>query len=217
MRRGFTLVELMIVVAIIGILAAMAIPNFIIFQAKSKQSEAKTNLKAIFASEKTHFAEADTYGNFSGIGFAPERGNRYAYTVQTPVGESQSRVTSVEPDKTTLLGFDQIQVDCYRLLGGPCSAVTPAAPIPGGAVAYAQPTMIPEPGVTTPPLSPGLVTGQSGSAVARAVGNVDNDSGNDAWEVGMALSLTIPPGICGETYSAPSGQPINSWNDTICD
>ncbi|MBI2370572.1 MAG: prepilin-type N-terminal cleavage/methylation domain-containing protein, partial [Deltaproteobacteria bacterium] len=45
-RQGFTLIELMIVVAIIGILAAIAIPNFLRFQAKSKQSEAKTNLAA---------------------------------------------------------------------------------------------------------------------------------------------------------------------------
>ncbi|MEE8448345.1 MAG: prepilin-type N-terminal cleavage/methylation domain-containing protein [Thermodesulfobacteriota bacterium] len=78
-QKGFTLIELMIVVAIIGILAAIAIPNFLKFQAKAKQSEAKTNLKAAFVAEKAHFAEKDTYDVFSVIGFAPEQGNRYTF------------------------------------------------------------------------------------------------------------------------------------------
>jgi type IV pilus assembly protein PilA len=79
--KGFTLIELMIVVAIIGILAAIAIPNFLRYQAKTKQSEAKTNLSAIFTSEVAYFGERDTYGTVATIGWAPEGHTRYLYSV----------------------------------------------------------------------------------------------------------------------------------------
>jgi hypothetical protein len=60
----------MIVVAIIGILAAIAIPNFLRYQAKSRQSEAKTNLGAVFVGETAYFSENSRYGSFSEIGYA---------------------------------------------------------------------------------------------------------------------------------------------------
>lgn len=84
--KGFTLIELMIVVAIIGILAAIAIPNFLRYQAKTKQSEAKTNLGSIFTSQVTYFGENDTYAGAIGagsLGWAPEGTTRYAYSVTT--------------------------------------------------------------------------------------------------------------------------------------
>src|SRR5581483_9733545 len=64
LMKGFTLIELMIVVAIIGILAAIAIPNFIKFQARSKQSEAKANMKAMFTAEKAFYQEKDRFSTF---------------------------------------------------------------------------------------------------------------------------------------------------------
>lgn len=58
---GFTLVELMVVVAIIGILSAIAVPNFKKYQAKSKQSEAKIQLAALYSGEIGAQADYDTY------------------------------------------------------------------------------------------------------------------------------------------------------------
>ncbi len=68
LRGGFTLIELMIVVAIIGILAAIAIPNFVRFQLRSKSSEGKTNLAAIRTAEESYFAE---YGNYIVTSISP--------------------------------------------------------------------------------------------------------------------------------------------------
>ena len=62
-NEGFTLIELMIVVAIIGILAAIAIPNFLNYQCKAKQSEAKQSLGTIAKSQEAYLAEYDTYAD----------------------------------------------------------------------------------------------------------------------------------------------------------
>ena len=63
-RKGFTLIELMIVVAIIGILAVVAIPGYMAYIASSKTSEAKDNLKGIADGASAYFqAVHDASGN----------------------------------------------------------------------------------------------------------------------------------------------------------
>jgi type IV pilus assembly protein PilA len=69
-----------VTVATIGVLAAIAIPNFLKFQARSRQSEAKTNLKTLYVAQKSYFAEYGKYGrSFNECAFSPEPGARYLY------------------------------------------------------------------------------------------------------------------------------------------
>lgn len=77
-ESGFSLVELMVVVAIIGILASLAIPSVGKYMAKARQSEAKTQLSSIYTAEKAFYAEYTAYHSmFGAVGYSPEGKLRY--------------------------------------------------------------------------------------------------------------------------------------------
>lgn len=70
-NRGFSLIELMVVVAIMGVLAAIGIPQFAKFQAKARQSEAKGHLSAMFTAQTSFKSEWNQYtSDIKNAGFA---------------------------------------------------------------------------------------------------------------------------------------------------
>jgi prepilin-type N-terminal cleavage/methylation domain-containing protein len=80
-EQGFTLIELMIVVGIIGILVAIAAPNFSRYQSKARQTEAKIALAAIYGGEISFYSEYSAYiSSFDAVGYAPEGDKRFYAT-----------------------------------------------------------------------------------------------------------------------------------------
>ncbi len=134
-QKGFSLVELMVVVAIIGVLASIAIPQVNKFIAKSRQSEAKTNLSSYYTAQKSFQAEYAVYdGRFGAIGYTPEGQMRYnvglaavGYTATLAANGFGSTVT-----------FAQTNTAAYcPASGGACTIVNGVGNTAPGAVAGA--------------------------------------------------------------------------------
>jgi|GEM_PF-1141662 prepilin-type N-terminal cleavage/methylation domain-containing protein len=101
LRKGFTLVELMVVIVIIGILAALAIPRFLGATNKAKATEFKPVLKQIYTLEEAYRQESagGVYGTFSKIAWdVPSGSNTYFwYGAGADVATSLTSDTGAAP------------------------------------------------------------------------------------------------------------------------
>ncbi len=109
---GFTLIELMIVVGIIGLLSAIAIPNFLSYQARSRRSEAYVNLAAVARLQNTYHAEI---GEFFEAGAWPNYAAYGGLSARKMEWDAASEVAYAElgwrPEGRVFYTYDTITAD----------------------------------------------------------------------------------------------------------
>lgn len=107
---GFTLIELMLVVAIIGSMAAIAIPSFVRYQLRAKRSEAYANLEAIAKSQNAYFATNGLYDN-SG---APQPGGGLGPAKRTWTAGADAAFARLgfRPEGNVYFDYDVVAAGC---------------------------------------------------------------------------------------------------------
>ncbi len=100
----------------LGVLSAIAIPNFIRFQARARQAECHTNLKALYTGLRvtTQSAESSEL-TLSQTGFAPARGNRYSYFLAQGPMEDRSGAQAQGTEQARAIGVDTFKFPTLRV------------------------------------------------------------------------------------------------------
>ena len=129
-QKGFTLIELMIVVAIVGILAAIALPNYTSYVVRSARVQAQTELLALAALQEKIFLNSNSYAfgasgvtaayngtNTGGLGRTSGTTNDGRYTISIVTLSSDTSCPAAAPTTTTSTGAQQFVLIAVPVTG----------------------------------------------------------------------------------------------------
>ena len=111
--HGFSLMEVMIVVVIIGILAALAYPNLEKYLKRARQTEAKTNLSAIYTAQKIYFTLHQSYAeDINELDLSLVQGDPYTFTMEasTSTFKAQAEGNIDDDDALDIWTIDQNKI-----------------------------------------------------------------------------------------------------------
>lgn len=180
-KEGFTLIELMIVVAIIGVLAAIAIPAFINYVKRSKTSEAPANLKAMFTGAAALYNSGRAQQTLIGRNQASANSTR-CYVVgthSTPTAPGQQKHTIGWPENCAASAYCAAFDALNFKVSDPIYYRYTSAAVGGGGVA-----------IDMTPLNCGDASGDGTQIYAfRAEGNLDGDTSTSLFELAAGVDV----------------------------
>jgi type IV pilus assembly protein PilA len=205
--------EAAVVLVMLGLLSAIAVPRFLSSRARAHQAEVRNNLKEWYLVQRSFYEENARYEmDLRQLGFTVDRGNRYAYYFGfAGLTFCEIRDTEVAvPPRPNPFGMTCIAVDRYEH-----GKNTPALP---AGMLLTQGFGITHTGEGFAPGNPGVTNGPEGwspegNISAVAVGVIaGNGPGTDSWYISSAdarVSLK-----CGESKEhLEAGTPINTYDD----
>jgi Tfp pilus assembly protein PilE len=202
--RGSTILEAAVVLVMVGLLSAIAVPRFLSSQARAHQAEVRSNLKAWTLAQRSFYEENARYTeNLVELGYTVPRGNRYAYYFRR-FPRCEFRDTAV-PTTANPREVNCIAVDRYE--HGMQLKPFPSTPI----------VQVTHTGEGLPPNDPGVTNGPEGwspegNISALASGHIDEDSIlPDSWYVSTADASVSAK--CGDSKQhLEAGTPINVYD-----
>jgi len=204
-KKGFTLIELLIVIGIIGILSVIAVPNFMKFQLKAKQSEPKINLSGLYTAQKGFFTEWGTYtSHLEAVGWEPTGKLNYVYGFN-----------DVKPSRTDAL--EQLGIDEEAYPEDPYTCYGPEQKMTGCAPKHPNQQFL-GPALTAAAKASGNlgVIYSDGDDdfytkyIAMAYGNIASDQGKiDAWSINEAKSTRHVCNALGKGCTDPKSPSAN--------
>jgi type II secretion system protein G len=133
-ERGFTLIELMIVVAIIAILAGILIPNFVNARSQAQTAACESNLRAIATALELYYADNQVYPTASGAAVQPSllTANGVAYLNNTPKDPAAQSSSATYALTTTQAANGSAATYTIVCPGGHVGSTLAKIPLAGG-------------------------------------------------------------------------------------
>jgi len=132
-QKGFTIVELLIVIVVIGILATLVIVTFSGIQQKARNTKRQTDINAIDSTVEAYFAQNGYYPTLANMNDSTFRtANLKGFdpaALQDPKGSSQTLAASTS---ATQYGYTATPANCDNGANGQCTAFTVTATLEGG-------------------------------------------------------------------------------------